>query len=335
MRFPQPNPRVRVGLPTITIHRRFSSMPLAADQPWHLAAVGAPAAHDAGHRGNGVVVGVVDSGVDARHVQSTGLLAQVIAAKDFTSSRSAQWDKLGHGTHVSGLVAQVAPRAKLLSAKALGDGGEGSDRAIAEAIAWCVSQGSHVINLSLGSPSESPSISAAISAAISAGVTVVCASGNEGDRHVSWPASDNRTISVGALDRDQRPAAFSSPSSVDCAAPGVRVRSLYLDGGFAELSGTSMAAPIVTGLLALFIGRDLANGVQLLPHVAMLARCRAASIDVGPTGPDRKTGAGLLSAEKWLEAVKPEPTDPPPTGKEQLELLVGGRRFRWSAELVA
>lgn len=269
-----------------------------------------------GRRGEGVSVGIVDSG----YAPHADLEHAVIRTKDFTGSRSGATDMHGHGTHVAGTVAGretgeggvgVAPFAHLAIAKALGDDGTGSDETTSEAITWLVGIGATIINMSLGSQVKMPRTSEAIRLATEAGVYVVVAAGNGGDNSRSWPALDERCVSVAAVDVNHRPADFSEPSSVDVACPGVKILSCYKNGQYAVLSGTSMAAPWFSGALAIFLS-DLKHRGEPWPAPARLFDIiRAWTDDIGQAGDDIKTGLGMVSPKKYAASIKkPEPPAP-------------------------
>jgi subtilisin family serine protease len=216
------------------------------------------------NRGNGVVVCVVDTGIDTSHPD---LLGQVIGGQNFVVSRgridpTRYKDDNGHGTHVSGTIAAldnnigvvgVAPEAKLLAMKVLNSKGSGSYSAIAEGIRACISKGAHVISMSLGGSSDSTTLHSAISDAATAGIVIVAAAGNESGP-VSYPAKYSEVLAVSATDSSNKIASFSNTGpEVDYAAPGVAVTSTVAGGGYDTWSGTSMATPHVAGVVALKI----------------------------------------------------------------------------------
>src|SRR5690606_13760420 len=176
-------------------------------------------------------------------------------------------DENGHGTHVAGIVAAtgapggvfgVAPKAELLAVRVLDENGSGSLSDLIDGLSWTSGSGAHIVNLSLGSPLNNPLLERAIKALIQRGVLVVAAVGNSGPQigSVGYPAKLEGVIGVGASDRDDGIATFSSRGcGVDLAAPGVGVRSTWIGGGYRTMSGTSMAAPHVAGVCALLWSR--------------------------------------------------------------------------------
>lgn len=323
----------RIKLPDITIHDRLTLAALSEQVPWSLRDFGVETAWKKS-RGKGVLVGIVDTGVDETHADNGDLLDAIEDTKDFTGSPHGPRDLLGHGTHVAGItgaregnakgVAGVAPDCKLLVAKALGDNGGGSSAHVSAAIRWCADKGALVINCSLGASVPDVGMKEAIDYATSKGVHVVCAAGNTGrPEDVNWPARFDNTIAVAALDRQAKLANFSSRGpQIDVAWPGAQITSTYLNGGYAVLSGTSMAAPGISGLIALRLSWELAHGAittKTITHV--LEVLRHSSKDLGAPGIDSETGWGVVVPGNLMpDQVKP----PPATGGITI-FIPGGR----------
>ncbi|MGW0709447.1 S8 family peptidase [Streptomyces sp. NPDC002643] len=245
--------------------------------------IGAPAAHAKGLDGKGVKVAVLDTGIDTTHPD---LRNQVIAARNFTASRGTT-DRFGHGTHVASIVAGtgakskgkyagVAPGAKLLNAKVLGDEGGGEDSSILAGMEWAAAQGADIVNLSLGgedTPGVDPLEAEVNKLSKEKGILFTIASGNEGeggDRTVGSPGSAADALTVGAVDGKGKLGVFSSRGPTvdgalkpDVTAPGVAITAASAKGsliakevgekpaGYVTISGTSMATPHVAGAAAL------------------------------------------------------------------------------------
>lgn len=234
----------------------------------------APFIWEQGYDGSGVVVAVLDTGIEKDHPD---LKDQIIAGRNFTNEGGVDdvHDGNGHGTHVAGTIAAsnknnagvvgVAPGAKLLICKVLNSQGSGSFdwiiNAIKYATSWTGPNGEkvRVISMSLGGPSEVPELKKAIQAAVTKGIAVVVAAGNEGDSsedsfEYSYPGGYNEVIEVAAATLDLKIAPFSNNNlEVDVIAPGVDILSTWPGKKWARLSGTSMATPHVAGALALVI----------------------------------------------------------------------------------
>ncbi|WP_459739878.1 S8 family peptidase [Streptomyces sp. E-15] len=250
------------------------------------AQINAPTAWKAGDEGQGVKVAVLDTGVDANHPDLAGRIAE---AEDFSHS-SNTGDHFGHGTHVASIVGGsgaasggtrrgVAPRADLLIGKVLGDDGYGTESAVIDGMEWATREHARVVNMSLGSGSPSdgtdPISQAVDSLTASSGALFVVAAGNEGETgpsSVSSPGAADAALTVGAVDRDDSLAPFSSRGprpgdgavKPDVTAPGVGIVAARasgttlgdpVDAHYIALSGTSMATPHVAGAAALLAQR--------------------------------------------------------------------------------
>jgi hypothetical protein len=214
--------------------------------------------------GESVIVAVVDTGIDLDHPDLAG---RFVSGYDFvgndTDPREAP-DGLdddgdgfvdegaGHGTHVAGIIAVVAPAARLMPVRVLDTEGMGSYFDIIAGIMYAVEHGAQVINLSLSGPADAEFLQAAVDYAWSRGAVVVAAAGAY---EVQYPARYERVISVGATDAQDHVAEFSDfrAGQVTVFAPGVSVYSTYYGGGYAWWTGTSMAAAFVSGEAALLL----------------------------------------------------------------------------------
>ncbi|MFE4550955.1 S8 family peptidase [Streptomyces sp. NPDC056785] len=258
------------------------------------AQINAPTAWKAGYEGQGVKVAILDTGVDANHPDLAGRIAD---AKDFSGSASTN-DAFGHGTHVASIVGGtgaasggtrrgVAPRADLLIGKVLGDDGYGSESSVIDGMEWAAAQHAKVVNMSLGSgtPTDgTDSMSEAVDAlTASTGTLFVVAAGNEGPNPttVSSPGAADAALTVGAVDRDDSLASFSSRGprlgdaavKPDVTAPGVGIVAARaagttmgtpVDADYTSASGTSMATPHVAGAVALLAQQHPGWGAQQL-----------------------------------------------------------------------
>ncbi|MFD9789400.1 S8 family serine peptidase [Streptomyces sp. NPDC059070] len=248
--------------------------------------IGADKAWEAGYDGKGVKIAVLDTGVDKTHED---LKTQVVEEKNFSASADAQ-DHFGHGTHVASIAAGtgaasggkykgVAPGARIISGKVLDDEGNGDDSAIIAGMEWAAAEGADVINLSLGkpdSPGVDPMEETVNKLSADKGVLFAIAAGNEGEAGgstVDSPASADAALSVGAVDKDDELAGFSSTGpragdgaiKPDVTAPGVAITAAAASGseldtrpgmphpapGYLRLDGTSMATPHVAGAAAI------------------------------------------------------------------------------------
>ena len=295
-------------------------------------------------RGEGVVVGIVDSGVDATHPDLAG---QVLPGWTFTgagfTSHAGQTDVAGHGTHVAGIVAAragngtgvsgVAPGARILPVRVFDEQGSGWASDIANGIVWVANRGASVINLSFGSAVPSPAIAAAVRHAQGRGALVVAAAGNEGpDGSRPYPVSLPDVLGVAAVDPGSSAAPFSTTGPmVDLAAPGEGVLSTVpraLDERrYAKHSGTSMSSPYVAAAAALV--RSAEPG---LSAAEVAARLVGTAQDLGPSGRDDATGAGLIDPARavGLEAQAAPARLDAPTWLASTELPDGAVQLSWT-----
>jgi subtilisin family serine protease len=211
-----------------------------------------------GPTGLGVKTYIIDTGVLGSHQEFTGRMAAGYTA---ISDGRGTSDCNGHGTHVAGTVAGttygVAKRATVIPVRVLGCNGSGTNSGVIAGIDWVANNasGASVANMSLGG-GASQATDDAVQRAVSRGVTMVVAAGNENQNacNVS-PASASAAYTTAASDRSDRRATFSNwGSCVDAYAPGVSIRSAWLNGGASTVSGTSMASPHVAGVAALYKG---------------------------------------------------------------------------------
>ncbi|OLF14987.1 S8 family serine peptidase [Actinophytocola xanthii] len=240
--------------------------------------IGAPEAWAAGHTGAGTTVAVLDTGVDASHPDLADALA---GARNFTDSDSTD-DRHGHGTHVASTITGngaasggryrgVAPDAKVLNGKVLNDGGRGQESWIIAGMEWAAASGADVVNMSLGtelaSDGTDPMSQALNRLTADTGTLFVVAAGNNAGQ-IGSPAAADAALTVGAVDRDNVLAPFSSRGprlndgaiKPDITGPGVGVVAAKAANGhigtpagdgYVALSGTSMAAPHVAGAAAI------------------------------------------------------------------------------------
>ncbi|MCA9103050.1 MAG: S8 family peptidase [Planctomycetales bacterium] len=322
MKSPRPDQRgdeTTWRLPPYSVEATFVTLSETVD--WGLSNFGIPDQwRDT--RGGGVRVAVIDTGIEASHPD---LADSIDDARDFSGSPFGSEDHVGHGTHVAGTIAArqndqgvvgVAPECRLLVAKVLGDDGSGSGSSVADGIDWACEAGADVLSMSLGSPVPDRAIRAAIQRAVTAGKFVVCAAGNEGrPDSVNFPARWPETLAIGAVDRHGRVARLSSRGEeVDVCAPGQDVLSTYLDGGYAKLSGTSMATPFVSGVVALLIAkhRQQGGGTPIATQQELVDHLRRTAIDAGPQGKDPNYGYGLIDPRSVLAIDAGESDDEAP-----------------------
>lgn len=235
---------------------------------WAVTALGLAEVHTLG-RGAGITVAILDTGVDVNHAALQGRLTSGYDFLDDDADPAEQGAgrTYGHGTHVAGLVALVAPEAMIMPLRTLDADGVGTVWGQALALAYAIDQGADVINLSWSMPVPSRLIDDLLAEATcrqrvqpacreahSPGAVVLAAAGNSGADAPEYPAASNipGLLAVAASGPDRVLSPFSSYGTwVALAAPGEGMISTTPGGGYASWSGTSMATPITAGALAL------------------------------------------------------------------------------------
>ncbi len=267
-----------------------------------------------------VVVAVLDTGLALVHPEFAG---RIVDGYDFINDDAEPSDDHGHGTHAAGIIAAAAdngqgtagicPNCSIMPIKVLDQSNIGNWSGVAQGVLYAVDHGADVINLSLGADRKSRTVTSAIEYAQENDVLVVAAAGNHGRDDLFYPAATDGVLGVGATDeKDARWALSNYGSYIDLVAPGHIIYSTYHDldnvyGGYAFMSGTSMASPQVAGTAGLILSRNPALHAD---EVAVLLTGTA--LDLGDTDWDPKFGYGRVSAGQALIAASALITDDDP-----------------------
>ncbi|WP_376792868.1 S8 family peptidase [Thermoflexus sp.] len=243
------------------------------------ADIDAPEAWDIEKGKPDVLIAIIDTGVDYNHPELTGGRVRTDIDKDFIDNDDDAMDDHGHGTYVAGIVAAntnnnrgiagICQGCQILPVKVLDSSGSGTAESVAQGIQYAAQVGARIINMSLGFTSNcgcSQTIARAINYAFERGSLLIAASGNDSDKtRLSYPAASPRVLSVGASDHYDQEAGFSNRSQeLDILAPGKNVYSLDRGGGYRTASGTSAAAPHVSGVAGLvWSARPTLTNVQV------------------------------------------------------------------------
>ena len=286
-----------------------------------------------GVNGNGVTVGILDTGVTA-HIE----LDQVLPGKDFVDGDNDASDPHGHGTHIGGTIAEttgnargaagVAPSASILPVRVLDAEGAGTYDDILAGLEYAADSGARILNLSFAGDVDA-GLCDAVARITARGVLVVAAAGNE-SAPVSYPAACPSAIGVSAVNIRGTLASYSNRGAqIDLAAPGGDTGDTNGDGysdGILQYSimngaagyyfniGTSMASPHVAGAAAL-----LAQVRPAASPAELRALLTSSATDIGPAGTDSSFGAGLLNiaaavtAAQTVNSTPTPPTTAPPT----------------------
>ena len=237
------------------------------------------------HLGRGVIVAVIDTGIDLAHPMFRGAL---LPGRDFVDNNPDASEMgtdadpaYGHGTAVAGIIRQVAPEAKILPLRVLSPDGSGLASNVASAIRFAVDHGARIVHLSIAARVSNGGVRSALQYAAHQGVMVVAACGNDGTDRCEAPAnalSGNSPlaqvgVSVSAANIDGTFPSWSTRGG-EVLAPGVKVLSAYPQGRTISASGSSFAAPLVTGSLAL----ALAEGKEPADLDALLTTGKLADV---------------------------------------------------------
>jgi len=318
------SPAVRYAEPDFRCDAvRIPNDPYYSAYQWNLRHIRAPEAWDLSVGSPGIVIAVLDTGVDLGHPD---LQSRLVAGYDFVNGDADPQDDAGHGTHVAGVaaaatdngvgVAGVAWDARIMPVKVLGANGSGWNSDVIEGIVWAVDHGARILNMSLGGPDASYGFQEAVDYAHSAGALLVAAAGNgyQVGNHTSYPAALNHVMGVGAVgDLDEHAYYSNTGPYVDVAAPGGNptgpgdqnpnhwiVSTYWRATGYEYIwaIGTSSAAPHVSGLAALVwaVDPNLTND-----QVEVLIESTA--VDLGTPGRDDVFGWGRVDALAAVQAA--------------------------------
>jgi thermitase len=273
------------------------------------------------HKGAGVKVAVIDSGIDLTHPAFQSKLAPSSDWFDFVDKDSTPQEVsgtgknngYGHGTSVAGIVLQIAPNAQIMPLRVLAPDGKGNSDNVIAAIDWAVSHGAQVINLSLGTV-YLKSLEVSIDYATKAGVFVVASAGNTGDQSVTYPASampgagswGEMSVSVGSSDTKDKKSSFSTYGDIEMTAIGDHVFSPAPGNRAASWSGTSMAAPMVSGGFALALGERYYDAKELRKVGKAMSKS-ADDLSLTNASLSKMLGSGRLDLESfmyWVLAAK-------------------------------
>lgn len=210
-------------------------------------------------RGRGVRVAIVDSGIDATHPDLAGRVIESVEArvdnKRIVFDPSDSGDSAGHGTACAGIIARIAPEAELYSIKVLGSAGLGDGQAFLAGLEYAIKNRFHVINLSLGTtkPQFFSPLHDLLDRAYQAGCIVVAAANNL--PHPSFPSVFSSSLISVVKSSETNPLnfGFHFGEVIELTAPGVNVRTAWLDGGHRTLTGNSFACPHIVGVIALLL----------------------------------------------------------------------------------
>lgn len=271
---------------------------------WGIARIEADTVQDKYNcTGTGVKIAVIDTGIDYLHPD---LASNYCGGYDFVNGDADPMDDAGHGTHVAGTIAAVddgvgvtgvAPNSDVYALKALDSQGVGLVSDIDAAIDWAIDNEVGVICMSLGGSTDFLSMQSLCQKAYDSDIVIVAAAGNGFGGNVSYPAAYDSVIAVSATSVFDNYASFSNiGEEIELAAPGANIYSTSLAGEYESKSGTSMAAPHVSGVVALLLGADSTLGPAEVRGIL-----DSTATDLGDEGKDIYFGNGLVNASAVLE----------------------------------
>ena len=263
--------------------------------------------------GAGVTVAVIDTGLDLSHPAFAGSLTDPTTWKDYVGGDTFPQDQgilgfggFGHGTNVAGIILQIAPKAKIMPLRVLGSDGSGDVLNVASAITWAGAHGANVINLSLGSTSSSSAVQDAIKAVTARNILVTSSAGNANVDKITFPAAISSNVdgvlSVGSVTPQDVKSAFSNYSqNLQMVAPGEYVYAPAPGNMMAAWSGTSQAAPMAAGALALALGQTLKVSFGSLTDTLKDSTFNVYTNPLNnPYAKDEKLGSGRLDLSAFL-----------------------------------
>ncbi|MCX7732645.1 MAG: S8 family peptidase [candidate division WOR-3 bacterium] len=306
VRFVEPDYSVRIlNIPNDPqfLLRQWDKWVMYADLAWDVVT------------GGTLKVAVVDNGVDYTHPDLAANFRSGELGYDFLNNdNDPKPDNPGienafHGTHVAGIIAAIRDnligvagwaQIQLMAVRVLNDSGSGNLSDVARGIRWAVDNGARIINMSLGGDAASTVLIEACQYAASRGVLLIAASGNDGRSIITYPARLNECVAVGATNENSELAWFSNYGpEQELVAPGTSIFSTTPGGSYAEASGTSMAAPEVSGVATLILALD--PGLSANDVRSILA---TSAIDMGSAGRDSRFGYGLVNAWRAVQLAQ-------------------------------
>ena len=279
---------------------------------WDLTMIDAQSAWNAGYMGEGIIVGVIDSGVQADHPD---LAENLLPAACFLEGADASTDTVGHGTFVSGMISAgingigtigVSPKAKIQPLKCFDAGVKTTVSMMVPAIYAAVDEyGCQVLNMSLGTTTDSQTLKNAVTYALGKGCIVVASVGNDGTAVLNYPAAYPGVIGVGAVNGTKKVSSFSQKNeSVKLVAPGEQIVSTFTNSRYGTWEGTSFSTPLVSGAAALLLCADAS-----LDPEQMYDLLTRTAVRLGEEAYSTSYGYGLLHIGRALRSLAGIPGD--------------------------
>jgi len=246
--------------------------------PWGVEAINSPLLWSQGYNGKNIKIAVMDTGVDLSHPDLQG---NIHKGFNFINPNEPPLDDNGHGTMIIGIISAshnnigitgIAPHADIYPIKVLDRFGEGDIPKVIQGIEWCIENDIQLINMSFSVKDDDVNLRKSIKRAVKAGIIIVSSGSNTAGGDVGYPASYNEVISVSSVDKNDIIGATSPKGKVDYSAPGVDIISTKVNGGYEMATGTSFAAPHITGIIALMLNKNEdMTSIDVIANLNMLS----------------------------------------------------------------
>jgi LPXTG-site transpeptidase (sortase) family protein len=277
--------------------------------------IGAQPSWDISTGSSQIILAIIDTGVDLNHQEFQG---KILTGYDFVNNDLLPQDDNGHGTNVAGIaaasgnngtgIAGISWQTKIMPIKVLNHAGNGSYSALAAGIIFAADHGADIINLSLGGTSPSSTLENAVSYATQRGVIIVASAGNDGAGQLLYPARYPEVIAVGSVSDLGDHSIFSNTGpEIDIMAPGEVVLTTDISNTYANSTGTSIAAPFLSGAVANFISLE-----PTLSFDEIIGILETTALDKGAIGRDEVYGFGILQLDRAVEYIQDNQTPPYP-----------------------
>ena len=287
---------------------------------WGYPLIRANKATSLGYTGKDVKIAIIDSGINNKHpdLKIAGGISKV-------PERSAYSDRLGHGTHVAGIIGAqnnsigtvgVAPDSLIYSVKVLNDYGAGDLEGVIAGVQWAIDQKMDIINMSLTTESDNQALKDVLKKAYDQGILIVAASGNyakadefkKNSSNVLFPARYSSVIAVGSISQLNKLSVFSYYGTAqELVAPGEGIISTFVNAktttqdDYQSSEGTSVATPFAAGTFAQYM--------EAYPHLSngqLRATVARAALDLGTAGKDTRYGHGMVRSLATAAALFPD-----------------------------
>lgn len=330
-----------ISLPPYEVKKVLST--LSQVQGWGITQLNIPATWTI-TEGDNVYVMVIDTGYTNHQDLEDGVLKE--KCKSFLDEEKFIDDKNGHSTHVTGIIGArnnnigivgVAPKCNIINVKVLGEDGTGSFDAIKSALKYAKKIQPHLISMSLGAAEDDAELHQLVKDLYKMNIPIIAAAGNDGKSNsVNYPGKYPEVICVTAYDKNGKPARFNSTGpEVGFSAPGVDIYSTWLDQKYATLSGTSMATPFMSGLVALLISKhikqELTTGQNDCKTVEQIRTHLLKYTDKkGSIGHDENWGYGVINP---IKLINEDENITQPVIVPQNKINFWGKIKKWFSEL--